>query len=41
MGLIKVDESKCKKEGICVGDCSPAVIRLSEATGFPEMIPGR
>jgi nitroreductase/NAD-dependent dihydropyrimidine dehydrogenase PreA subunit len=40
MGLIKIDESKCKKDGICVRDCSPAVISLSEGSGFPEMIPG-
>ena len=40
MGLIRIDESKCKKDGICVRDCSPAVIRLSEESGFPEMVPG-
>lgn len=40
MALITVDISKCKKEGICVRDCSPAIIRLSEQTGFPEIIPG-
>ena len=40
MGLLKIDESKCKKDGICVRDCSPAVIRLSEDGGFPEMVPG-
>jgi nitroreductase/NAD-dependent dihydropyrimidine dehydrogenase PreA subunit len=40
MGLIKIDESKCKKDGVCVRDCLPAVIRLSEGSGFPEMVPG-
>jgi nitroreductase/NAD-dependent dihydropyrimidine dehydrogenase PreA subunit len=40
MGFIKVDESKCKKDGICVRDCLPAIIRLSKDSGFPEMIPG-
>jgi ferredoxin len=40
MGLIRVDESKCKKDGVCVRDCLPAVIRLSGDTGFPEMVPG-
>jgi nitroreductase/NAD-dependent dihydropyrimidine dehydrogenase PreA subunit len=39
MGLIEIDESKCTKEGACVRDCSPAIIRLSEATGFPEIAP--
>lgn len=40
MGFITVDESKCKKDGICVRDCSPAIIRFSTQTGFPEIIPG-
>jgi len=40
MGLIKVDETKCKKDGACVGDCSPGIIRLSKESGFPEMEPG-
>jgi len=40
MGLLKIDEGKCKKDGICVRDCPPAVIRLSEGSGFPEMVPG-
>ena len=40
MGLIKVDETKCKKDGACTRDCSPDIIRLSEQTGFPEIVPG-
>lgn len=40
MAFIKVDKSKCKKEGLCLRDCSPAIIRFSEQTGLPEIIPG-
>lgn len=38
--MITIDESKCTKDGVCARDCSPAIIRLSEETGFPEIIPG-
>ena len=37
MGLVKIDESKCKKEGICVRNCLSAIVRLSEKSGFPEI----
>jgi nitroreductase/ferredoxin len=40
MGLIKIDESKCTRDGICVRDCLPKLIRISEKSGFPEMVPG-
>ena len=40
MGFITVDVDKCKRDGICVRDCSPAILRLSTQTGFPEVIPG-
>jgi len=40
MGFVTVDESKCKRDGICVQDCSPAILRLSEQTGLPEIVPG-
>ncbi len=40
MGLIKIDETKCKKDGACTRDCSPDIIRLSEQTGLPEIVPG-
>ena len=40
MGLLEIDEAKCKKDGFCVRDCSPGLIHLSETTGFPEMVPG-
>jgi nitroreductase/NAD-dependent dihydropyrimidine dehydrogenase PreA subunit len=40
MGLLKVDESKCKKDGICAKECPTAVIRLQEPEGYPGLIPG-
>jgi nitroreductase/NAD-dependent dihydropyrimidine dehydrogenase PreA subunit len=40
VGFIKVDEKKCKKDGICVRECPFGLIRLSTAGGFPEMILG-
>jgi nitroreductase/NAD-dependent dihydropyrimidine dehydrogenase PreA subunit len=39
MGFLIIDESKCKKDGLCVSDCPSGIIRLSNATGFPRMVP--
>ena len=39
MGLITIDQSKCKKDGVCVRECPFSLIRLSAASGFPEMVP--
>jgi ferredoxin len=27
MGLLKIDEKKCKKDGICVRECPAAIIQ--------------
>ncbi len=40
MGLLIVDEDKCKKDGICAGECPMAIIKLKDGDGFPEMVPG-
>jgi nitroreductase/NAD-dependent dihydropyrimidine dehydrogenase PreA subunit len=40
MGLLKIDQSKCKKDGICSASCPMGIIRLQEGNGFPEMVPG-
>ncbi|MDZ7697466.1 MAG: nitroreductase family protein [Deltaproteobacteria bacterium] len=40
MGLLMVDESKCKKDGICAAECPMAIIRLQDGNGFPELVPG-
>jgi nitroreductase/ferredoxin len=39
MGLLVIDESRCKKDGFCVRDCATNIIRLGER-GFPEIISG-
>jgi nitroreductase/NAD-dependent dihydropyrimidine dehydrogenase PreA subunit len=39
MALLKIDESKCKKDGLCVRECSTTILRLGE-NGFPKIIPG-
>ena len=38
MSLIKIDESKCKKEGFCVQECPAAIIRQRDKDSFPVMI---
>ncbi|RJR36033.1 MAG: ferridoxin [Desulfobacteraceae bacterium] len=38
MGLFTVDQTKCKKDGICVGECPMAILKLSDNDGFPAMI---
>jgi nitroreductase/NAD-dependent dihydropyrimidine dehydrogenase PreA subunit len=40
MGVLIVDESKCKKDGLCVRECATAVIRFRERDGFPEIPEG-
>jgi len=40
MSLLKIDESKCKKDGICVTECPVRLIQFKDGEGFPEMVPG-
>ena len=40
MGLITIDPSKCKKDGICAASCPIGIIRLQDGNGLPDMIPG-
>ena len=40
MGFLSIDESKCKKDGICASECPTAIIRLQEGDGYPEQVPG-
>jgi Fe-S-cluster-containing hydrogenase component 2 len=40
MGLLFIDETKCKKDGICVRDCPMVVIKQKDGDGFPEIVPG-
>jgi nitroreductase/NAD-dependent dihydropyrimidine dehydrogenase PreA subunit len=37
MSLIKIDETKCKKDGICVQECPAAIIRQRDKDSFPYM----
>ena len=39
MGLIRIDESKCKKDGFCAGECPMAIIKMPE-DGVPVMVDG-
>jgi nitroreductase/NAD-dependent dihydropyrimidine dehydrogenase PreA subunit len=38
MGLLIIDESRCKRDGFCVRDCPTSIIQLPEK-GFPEIVP--
>lgn len=40
MGLLTIDASKCKKDGICAGECPTAIIKLKDKDSLPEMVPG-
>ena len=40
MSLLIIDENKCKKDGICAGECPVAIIQLQEGDGHPELVPG-
>lgn len=39
MGLLNVDETKCKRDGICVEECPRRVIALEGVEGFPAVAP--
>ncbi len=40
MAQLIVDKNKCKKDGICEGECPIAIIKLKDGDGFPELVPG-
>lgn len=40
MGLITVNEEKCQKDGLCVGECPAAIIKLQKKDGFPDIVAG-
>jgi nitroreductase/NAD-dependent dihydropyrimidine dehydrogenase PreA subunit len=40
MGLIVIDEQRCKKDRLCAIECPAAIIRLKKDNGFPEMVAG-
>ncbi len=40
MGFLIIDESKCKKDGICVNECPVAIISQKDKESFPELVPG-
>lgn len=40
MGLLIIDESKCKKDGICASECPMAIIKLENDDSFPGIVPG-
>lgn len=40
MGLITIDETLCKRDGICVAECPTAVIWQQDKESCPELVPG-
>ena len=39
MSLLTIDESLCKKDGLCAADCPMAIIRIKDENSFPELVP--
>ncbi len=39
MGLLKIDESKCKRDGICASECMATIIKLPKDESYPEIAP--
>jgi nitroreductase/NAD-dependent dihydropyrimidine dehydrogenase PreA subunit len=39
MGLLRINEDLCKRDGFCVKDCPTAIIELPDEDGFPQIIP--
>lgn len=40
MGLLRIDEKKCKKDGFCVQECPFGIISLGADNGYPDIITG-
>jgi nitroreductase/NAD-dependent dihydropyrimidine dehydrogenase PreA subunit len=40
LGLLTIDESRCKKDGICADECPSTIIRLEGRDGYPTVFPG-
>lgn len=40
MKLLTIDETKCKKDGLCASECPLVIIKLKGGDGFPEIVPG-
>jgi ferredoxin len=40
MAFLIVDESTCRKDGICLAECPMSLITFQEDTGHPVLIPG-
>jgi nitroreductase/NAD-dependent dihydropyrimidine dehydrogenase PreA subunit len=40
LSLLTIDESKCKRDGLCADECPTAVIRIKDADSCPEVVPG-
>lgn len=40
MGLLNIDETKCKKDGICARECPMVIIKLKDGNGLPEIVSG-
>lgn len=40
MKLIEVDEKKCRRDGLCAGDCPAGIIRLKDKSSYPECVQG-
>jgi len=40
MGLLIVDEKKCKKDKMCVDECPFGIIEIDPSNGYPRLVPG-
>jgi len=40
MSLIQIDDTECKKDGICVMECPASILQQKDKKSSPEMVPG-
>ena len=40
MGLLTIDKTRCKRDGLCAAECPTVVIQLKDKESYPEMVPG-
>jgi nitroreductase/NAD-dependent dihydropyrimidine dehydrogenase PreA subunit len=38
MGVLIIDENRCKKDGFCVNECPSHIIQLEDGNGYPQMV---
>jgi nitroreductase/NAD-dependent dihydropyrimidine dehydrogenase PreA subunit len=39
LGLLAINETRCKKDGLCAAECPLAIIQVKDKDSYPELVP--